>query len=318
MCKVQNSPNSSKKFRYKVTNWKDYNEALIARGKLTFWFDDKVITNWYHHQETSQVGTSKTYSDDAILLLLTLKAVYHLGFRQTQGLAESIFRLQGLPLKVPNYTVIQRRAAKLDVKPLLSKTATRPIIADSTGLKVQGEGEWKVKKHGKEQPRRWLKLHLFIDAQTQEIVVEQLGSNEIYDGHACMEMINTLTAQGQQMSHFYGDGAYDYLRIWSYCGERIPCYVPPCANAVETDISAYVQRNQVVKQKDETGFKTWKASSGYHERSKVETAMYRFKHTFGERVYSRGITHQKVEVQVKIRILNKMIIHGKPNTVRII
>ncbi|NVC95876.1 IS5/IS1182 family transposase, partial [Vibrio natriegens] len=32
--------------RYKTTNWKQYNKALINRGSLTFWIDEEAIAEW--------------------------------------------------------------------------------------------------------------------------------------------------------------------------------------------------------------------------------------------------------------------------------
>src|SRR3954471_1104056 len=98
------------KATYRVTNWAQYNDALVNRGSLTVWVDRDALDAW-HHQGPSRWGAQFIYSDVAIQCLLTLRAVFHLPLRATQGLARSIFELMGLPLDVPHYSTLSRRAA---------------------------------------------------------------------------------------------------------------------------------------------------------------------------------------------------------------
>jgi hypothetical protein len=96
--------------------------------------------------------------------VLVIKRVFRLTLRAAQGFIDSIFSLMNVPLRCPDYSV-SRRAKSVNVS---FKTFTRGEIAhlviDSTGLKVFGEGEWKVKKHGQERRRIWRKLHLPLTA----------------------------------------------------------------------------------------------------------------------------------------------------------
>src|ERR1700761_3031304 len=99
------------KQKRKVTNWSAYDASLRQRGSLTVWFTD---TAWQAAPRTTR-GGQPWYSPLAILTALTLRAVFRLALRQTEGLIGSIIQLLGLTLRVPDHTTLSRRAATLDV-----------------------------------------------------------------------------------------------------------------------------------------------------------------------------------------------------------
>jgi len=93
--------------------------------------------------------------------VLTLRAVYHLALRAAQGLTHSVVTLLQVSLPVPTYSTLARRGARSEVA--LSRFASStpvPLVLDSSGCKVYGEGEWKVRHHGWSKRRTWRKLHL--------------------------------------------------------------------------------------------------------------------------------------------------------------
>ncbi len=102
-------------FRYRVRNWRDYNRALIARGRLTFWFDEDAIAGWRNTELRSGLGTPKIYSDTAIQCALVLKSVFHLSLRATRGFLGSVVELMKLELPVPDYRTVSRRQGSLTV-----------------------------------------------------------------------------------------------------------------------------------------------------------------------------------------------------------
>ena len=134
------------------------------------WFSDEAIAAWSAEPRTTR-GRQPWYSPLAILTALTLRAVFRLAFRQTEGLIGSIVALLGLALRVPDHTTLSRRSATLDVpRPVRPSAAAEAeplhLLVDSTGLKLCGPGEWLVEKHGTRTRRSWRKLHLGIDAET--------------------------------------------------------------------------------------------------------------------------------------------------------
>src|SRR5215212_3793403 len=115
-------------------------------------------------------GGQPWYSPLAILTALTLRAVFRLALRQTEGRIGSLMRLLGLDLPVPDHTTLSRRAATLEVpRPRSGSTdagrSAEPVhlLVDSTGLKLCGAGEWLVEKHGTKTRRSWRKMHLGRD-----------------------------------------------------------------------------------------------------------------------------------------------------------
>ncbi|MBF0602804.1 MAG: transposase [Nitrospirae bacterium] len=60
------------KHRYRIRNWREYNAALVNRGRLTIWFDEKAIDQWYAQERTGKPGASQTYSDVAVQCVITI------------------------------------------------------------------------------------------------------------------------------------------------------------------------------------------------------------------------------------------------------
>jgi hypothetical protein len=137
----------------RVTNWADYNEALRQRGSLTVWFTEDAIAAWKAAPRTTP-GGQPHYSDLAITTALTLRAVFRLALRQTEGLIGSVLQLLSLDLPVPDYSTLSRRAQTLEL-PAQPRATGGPIhlLVDSSGLKLGGPGEWLVEKHGTSKRR---------------------------------------------------------------------------------------------------------------------------------------------------------------------
>src|SRR3982750_266687 len=134
--------------RHRLTNWAAYDAALRQRGSLTVWFTDEAVAARRAEPRTTRGGQPR-YSPLAILTALTLRAVFRLGLRRTEGLIGSILRLLGLDLAVPDHTTLSRRAATLEgARPRSGGSGPLHLLVDSTGLKLGGPGEWLVEKHG--------------------------------------------------------------------------------------------------------------------------------------------------------------------------
>jgi len=167
-----------------VTNWSAYDASLRRRGSLTVWFTDEAIAGWLAAPRTTRGGQPR-HSPPVILTALTLRAVFRLALRQTEGLIGSIIDLLGLTLAVPDHSTLSRRAATLEV--LLPQSSARVdgrpmhLLVDSTGLKLCGAGEWLVEKHGTKTRRSWRKLHIGMDANTGEIVAVAVTTNDVDD-----------------------------------------------------------------------------------------------------------------------------------------
>ena len=145
-----------KKTTYRIRNWPDYNRSLRQRGSLTIWISDEAIANWTSDELTGGRGASPTYTDLAIETMATVQAIYGLAGRQTQGFLQSIFELMKLGLTAPDHSTLSRRRRHLTIAlPVKKIDRPRHLVVDSTGVKVYGEGEWKVRQHGISKRRTW-------------------------------------------------------------------------------------------------------------------------------------------------------------------
>jgi len=319
MCQNEGMSKKGKKTTYKVRNWSAYNQGLIERGSLTIWITPEVLAAW-KDKRPAQRGGQFEYSELAIEALLTLKHLLRLPYRATQGFAVSLFSLMELTLEVPDYSTICRRAKCLKVDLPKSSQAARHIVIDSTGLKVYGEGEWQVRKHGHSKRRTWRKLHLAINVETQEIVAERLTSNSVDDATAGVEMLQCLA---QPPEFVAADGAYDKRKFYAECQTQQidKIVVPPQRNA---KIWQHGNSSNPPHPRDENlryirrhGRKKWKSDSNYHQRSLAETAMFRFKTIFGSQLNARSDEQQQTEVAIKCAILNRFTALGLPDTLAI-
>src|SRR3954452_18816681 len=155
----QNRRHHIPKQKRKVMNWREYDASLRQRGSLTVWFSDEAIEGWRAAPRTTR-GGQPWYSPLAILTALTLRTVFRLALRQTEGLIGSILHLLGLALAVPDHTTLSRRAETLEGPRPRAGSDAEPVhlLVDSTGLKLYGAGEWLVEKHGTKTRRSWKKL----------------------------------------------------------------------------------------------------------------------------------------------------------------
>ena len=299
---------------YRLRNWSQYNQALVQRGSLTIWFSEDVLNQWYY-QGPKQRGASFTYTDLVIETALTLKAVFHLGFRQSQGLLGSILLLLGVDLKVPNYSTLCRRQKTLSVDLGVGRAEqARHIVIDSTGLKVYGEGEWKVRHYAKR--RTWRKLHLGLDESTGEVVACVLTDNATDDAQVVPALLDQVEGE---IAAVGADGAYDKRKVYrELTGRQMVPIIPPQRNAriwQHGNCKAPPHpRDEALRYIRRHGRKKWKRDSGYHRRSKAENAMYRYKTIFGSSLWARTLENQQVEAQIKSRVLNRMTHLGMPES----
>jgi Transposase DDE domain len=308
--------NMNGKLRYKVRNWHEYNRALVNRGNVTLWFDDESVKSWHWHGVATKRGRPCLYAMAAIECALTIRSVFHLPLRMTQGFLVGMIKMLSLPISAPDYSTLCRRAGGVAAQ----LTAVKPgqgihLVVDSTGLKVFGEGEWKVRQHGWDKRRTWRKFHVGIDSETHEIVAFALTENDVHDSEVLPELINGR----KDLAAVYGDGAYDTKGSYdAIAAIGAQGFIPPRHGACLTNGNKVtwgtVRRNQIIRDIWKLGRKTWKEGSGYHRRSLVETGMFRFKTVFGDHIRSRKMSHQQAEVAIKVRVLNKMTRLGMPDS----
>jgi hypothetical protein len=306
------------KQRHRVTNWADYEAGLRARGSLTIWFSDEAIEGWRAEARAGRGGQPR-YSSLAIITALTLRAVFRLALRQTEGLIGSILALLGLDLPVPDHSTMSRRAETLEVpRPRCGREPVH-LLVDSTGLKLCGPGEWLEEKHGTKRRRAWRKLHLATDADTGHIVASLLTDKDADDGSQVGPLLDRVDGP---VASFTGDGAFDRDDVYAEVATRHPdatVIVPPRSSAVpsaaaETDPT---QRDLHLGCIAERGRMGWQRTSGYSWRALVEADNSRWKRVIGDGLRSRTDGRQETEVAIAANVLNRMLELGRPEYVRV-
>lgn len=309
--------------QYKVRNWSQYNESLKKRGSLSLWISEDAIEKWKSPKDPHFIGAPQQYSDDAILCIMALKVVYHMPYRQLIGLVLSIFAFMKIALKVPHFTTVATRAKLLGKHfKRLSKAYPKDLVFDSSGFKIYGEGEWKVRQHGKQKRRRWKKFHIGVCPHTHEVIVAEVTELETADCEIGPELLKKAP---QSVERAAGDGAYDTGNCYKAAhdkGQKL--IVPPREGAVfkENDEPWMLARNDAICQiiglgNNEEAIGLWKKLVGYHMRSLAETAFSRFKGIFGPKLFSRGVDNQYVELMLKAQVMNKMTQQGMPRGVMV-
>lgn len=304
------------KARYRVTNWSDYDAALVRRGNLTVWVTEEAVAAW-HAPATGKRGGQPIYSDLAIETGLALRLVLHQPLRQTEGALRSIAGLLGVGSRIPDHTTFSRRGGSLMILPnRIERDEPLHLLIDSTGLKIYGEGEWLDRKHGVRSRRRWRKLHLGGDAATHEIVAVALTTDAVGDVSTVPDLLDQIESPVASMT---GDGAYDGRAVYEAVTERPPeavVIIPPRATGVSGETAVF-QRDQHLRIIAEHGRIGWQQRSGYGRRSLVETAMYRYKTIIGRRLHARTLPNQRTEAKIACTVLNRMTSLGMPVSVRV-
>src|SRR2546426_5921273 len=308
-----------RKTPYRIRNGSQYNAALVGRGSLTLWVDEAALAAWRYTGPT-QRGAQYVYAEAAISCVLTLRTVYHLVLRATEGLARSVFALREVTLPVPSYSTLSRRAADLSVVlGALPRSTPLHLVIDSSGFKVYGEGEWKVRQHGWSKRRTWRKLHLGVDEATGEIVAAVASEAGVSDDDALPDLVAQGKGGIRQVS---AAGAYDKRQCYEARAERGAIGgIPPRRDAKMWQhgncAGAPWQRDENLRAIRRKGRRRWKQDSGYHRRSLAETTFFRYKTIFGPTLRARAFAQPATELFLKVAALNRMTHLGMPDSYRL-
>lgn len=306
------------KTKYRVRNWAEYNQALKQRGSLELWLNADMADKW-RAESSGRPGNQPIYSDYAIEIVIQFGKVFHQKLRQTEGLLENIFRLMGIKLSIPDYSTVSRRGGKLKValfKQTGKKGEKKIVVIDASGLKVYGEGEWKVKMHGRSKHRTWRKVHLGIGPDG-EIQATKLTLNSVADCEVATDLLNQIESDIDTVA---GDGGYDREAVYRVLRNRSVenVLIPPQKNAkikLHGNLKCEPhQRDENLRQIRKIGRKKWKEKSGYHVRSLIEATMFRLKTILGSCLNARKFESQITESLISCNILNKMATLGMPDS----
>lgn len=286
-----------------IKNWREYNEGLKKRYDITAHVSPDVLKK--PPKIEGERGRPREYSQALIEMALIVKAVYRLPYRGLDGFLRSVLGAKG---RLPDYTTVCVRAATVEaVLKVIERGEKVHLVVDTTGLKVYGEGEWKVRMHGASKRRTWRKLHLGIDEATQDIVAVDLTKNSTGDQEHLPKMLAKVP-ENMRLKQVSADGIYDSHACYETVHEKGARLVtPPRKNAVlprgRPPLNECL-RTRTVRDCKRRGRAAWKKHHSYHRRSLAETGMYRFKTAFGGTLASRSFPRQKNEAILKAKTLN--------------
>lgn len=315
----------------KVKNWSEYNKSLKERGDLSIFISESLIKDGCIVMpiRTGKPGRPMEYTDELIEFVLTIRELFHMPLRQATGFLEFLFKLMNITSGSPDYTTVSKRMGTIKVhyrrkiKQNIKNKSGVIMLIDSSGFKVFGEGEWKVKKHGADKHRTWRETHIALDYETRDIIGLINTAAHIHDNTQLKPLLEQVSESGYSISTIIGDGAYDAKQNYLLGRELgIEIISPPKKNAVEHlntgrhfewyDTPGWEERNAVIRHIEEFGLDGWMADTDYHRRSLVENAFYRLKTTFGDRLKSRKEETQYVEQCMRAKIINSFNELGLP------
>jgi len=266
------------KTAYRVKNWREYDQSLRDRGNIMLWISPEAIDAWTPPM-TGKRGAQPVYSDIAIEMALSLRLLFRLPLRQTEGFLHSILTLLDVELPCPDHTTLSRRNATVAIRQQVERAPQGPIslIVDSSGLKVCGQGEWHSQKHGERKCKRWKKLHLGVDAQGQ-ILASTLTESHAQDPTQVPALLSQVD---HVLERFIGDGMYDQAPVYAAVIAHSPqaqVIVPPRKEAMLSPIAATApsQRDQHLLVIERAGRCAWKRRSGYYAQSHAEHVFSRY------------------------------------------
>jgi hypothetical protein len=305
------------KSRYRIRNWPEYEAGLRNRGDLTLWLSGAALHAW-RAPASGTPGGQRTYSDLAIEAALTIRMVFHLPLRQTEGFLRSLADLLEVELPIPDHTTLSRRLRKLGNLRFRRLAEDGPIhlLIDSTGLRIHVG-------HLRKPPKRrvWRKLHLAVNAETGEVLASELTNRRTADCARVPELLDQIDGS---LASVAADGAYDAGSVYETArgkgnGNRVKVLIPPGRGAQPSSVRSPGQRerNRNIRSMRRLGRREWHANSGYSRRSLVENAVFRYKAILGQSMRSRSLRSQRAEVRLACKILNTMTRLGMPDSVKV-
>ena len=313
--------NRQYKTKYRIRNWREYDRGLRSRGDVTIWLSENAIAAWGPPKNGLR-GGQRRYSNLAIWTALTLRVVFSLPLRQTEGFLDSLLSLMGLDLKAPDHTTLSRRNQIVAVPPL-TRFHDGPIdlIVDSTGLKILGCGEWNAHKHKASKKRRgWRKLHIGVDAEGF-IVAAELTASSRDDASTRPNVLNPLEVP---IRRFTADGAYDHRSVYNQVSaagtENVVIVIPPRRFAVSAGLrdGPWAQREAALQRIRKVGRREWQKESGYRQQARVENSFFRYKSVLGGGLKARHSKAQRREAAIGCHILNRMTELGRPKSCAVV
>jgi Transposase DDE domain len=265
------------KTKYSVSNWAEYDRALVQRGDITLWISPDAADSWTSGPSGKR-GGQRRFSDQAIETALVLRLVFNLPLRQAEGFLRAVLSLMALDLEAPDHTTISRRSQQVDVGLRLAATKGR--------------------------------LHLIVDSTGLSIIAEVLTDGNADDARTALGLIDDVDGE---IASFTADAAYDTIAIYDAAFARDAKVIVPSRMSATRSMRSGA-RDRTVRRIKKVERRQWKKESEYHRQGRVESTFFRYKSIIGGRLWARHPESQEAEVLIACNILNRMFELGRPKS----
>lgn len=299
-------------------NWHGYEQALRQRADITLWFSQDAIAAWCEPKRR-RPGGQRVYARTAIETALTVRMVFGLALRQTEGFLRSLCERLRIEIPIPDHTTLSRRARSLGKIPLAHQLSAGPLhlLIDSTGLSIHSGNQRGVPA----DRRRWRKLHVCVDSDNGQVTAAELTASGAHDSTRIGGLLDDHDTAVRSVT---ADGAYDTAHVYDALaqhaeqrGRSMPRVVIPPREAARPIVApslAMRQRNRNLSMRRKLGRRAWHKASGFSRRSRVENVFFRYKAIIGRSLRARSLAGQRLEARLGCRILNRMAGLGMPDS----
>ena len=266
-------------------DWEAYNNQLVKRGE--FLLDLDFVENW--GEELSKMNFEKKGAPYLFPnSLIELQAIWNakkIPCRMIEGITSKLVQFG----KVPNYndySTINRRINKLNLRLATPTGDNLTLFSDGTGLQVIESGEYLREKYGKKN-RRWIQVVILGDPKTKEPVSFEVNLIQSSESESAQRQLAELIKNGNKIEASGGDGSYDKIAFWNQLVYlHIEPIIKPDKNAIIPSGSR--ERDKNTDERNCLGYHLWAREHRYGYRWPATEGIFSaVKRIFGEQVHAR-------------------------------
>ena len=289
------------RLRLAARDWRRVNEGLVRRGEILL--DLRILDRWNDElkgMNAGKEGGRYVYPEIFVRLLGYMHLLFHLPYRQTEGFLKALRRFDSR-IHVPDYSTIDRRVNRLDVKLDEEDYGDDLVLAvDGSGIKVSNRGDWI--RHKWKVKRGYLKIHIAVDVKRKKILALKVTDERVGDGRMLQPLVEEASKKAK-IAKTVADGAYDAKSNFRYLASKKIEAVIKVRKSSSSRAGGCMPR-KLVAQEYLRDPEAWKRKHGYGQRWMVESTFSSLKRTFGEYVSARSMRNMAQEMMIKASLYN--------------
>lgn len=287
-------------------DWRAYNEGLVRRGEILLDLD--LMEDWEEelgHMNVGKEGAPFRFPDSFIRLLGSIRNLFHLPFRQTEGFVKALSRF--IPsLKAPDYSTVNKRVNRLNIQLDLDDVEEDEpvtIAVDASGLKVTNRGDWIRRRW---RPRKgYLKVHIAVDVKANRIVALEVTSERVGDNRRFKPLVNAAMKR-RRVYRVLADGAYDSRENFTFLAKHgIDPAIRVRSNSIPRSRGCPARKHAVAERLKNP--ERWRHNHRYELRLRAESVFSSFKRSFGEHATAKTFRNMVKEIALKASLYNLLI-----------